>query len=332
MSKQILLKQDEIKQLITMKEVVDICDRTFQDMGNEKTINPPKVVLDLGEEGGYPNYEGFMNAMPAYVGWLDVAGLKWAGGFLGDRKKLGLPFITSLIYLINPKTGEFTSVMDGVHITNLRTGAQTAVALKHIKNSSKPIRIGLYGAGQQGRTQTMAISEVFDIKELIVYDIYQEASEKFAEEMASYVTGDIKIASNPEEAADADAIICVTQTRDKFLKDEWIKPGTVVFPMGSYQECEDEFILNADYIIVDHVDQCLHRGALKSLHSSGHVTEKDIFATIGELASKRKQIRNTDAQRVICVPIGTGAMDVAVAQKVLEKAVEQQLGEEFSFI
>src|SRR5690625_1703452 len=69
MTKQLLISQHEIEQLITMKEVVDICDRTFQDMGKERTVTPAKIVLDLGEGGGYPNYEGFMNAMPSYVGW-----------------------------------------------------------------------------------------------------------------------------------------------------------------------------------------------------------------------------------------------------------------------
>src|SRR5690625_5141723 len=331
MEKQILLTQDEVKSVITMEEVVDICDRTFEDMGNGKTINPAKVVLDLGEEGGYPHYEGFMNAMPSYVGWLDVEGMKWAGGFLGERKKLGLPFITSLILLFNPKTGNFTSVIDRVHITNLRTGAQTAVALKHIKHQAKSIRVGLYGAGQQARTQTIALSTVFEIEELTVYDIYKEASEKFAEEMAGYVKGDIKIAENPKEAADADTIICVTQTKDKFLKDEWIKPGTVVFPMGSYQECEDEFILNADHIIVDHVEQCLHRGALRSLQESGKITEENIFATIGEVAAKKKVVVDYESKRIVCIPIGTGAMDIAVAKIVFDKATEQGLGKEFLF-
>ena len=59
-----------------------------------------------------------------------------------------------------------------------------------------------------------------------------------------------------------DAIITVTQAKDSFLKAEWIRPGTVVFPMGSYKEIEDEVILQSDAIVVDHVGQALHRGCL----------------------------------------------------------------------
>jgi ornithine cyclodeaminase/alanine dehydrogenase len=270
-----------------------------------------------------------MNAMPAYVGWQDTAGIKWAGGFLG-RKKIGLPYITSLILLIDPKVGNFKAVMDGAHITNLRTGAQTAVALKYLY-PKKHLRLGLYGAGMQGHTQTMAISELFDIDEVRVYDINPEASKKYAEDMKDTVKGDIVIARTPEEASQADVVVCVTQSKDKFVKNAWLKPGTILFPMGSYQECEDEFILEADRIIVDHVGQCLHRGALKELSEAGKITEKNIYATIGELVAGKKKGRESESERVLCIPIGTGAMDIAVAATVLERAEKEGIGGSYEF-
>jgi ornithine cyclodeaminase/alanine dehydrogenase len=326
-----LFSQEDIKQVITMKDVVEIVDKTFKGFGEGTTINPTKVNLDLGETAPYPPYQGFMNAMPAYVGWLDTAGIKWAGGFLGERKKLGFPYITSLILLIDPKVGHFRAVMDGELITNLRTGAQTAVALKYMFDK-KSIRVGLFGAGMQGHTQTMAIAEVFDIEELRVYDINREASLKFAENMKDTVKGEIKIVDTPEEAAKGDAVVCVTQSKEKFVKDEWIKPGMVLFPMGSYQECEDAFILNADKIIVDHIGQTLHRGALAELNEAGRITEENIYATIGELAAGLKPGRIGKDERYLCIPIGTGAMDIAVATVAYQKAAEKGLGGKFAFV
>jgi len=314
---------------MTMKDVVEIVDKTYIGFGKDKVINPTKVGLDLGETAAWPPYKGFMNAMPAYVGWLDSAGIKWAGGFL-DNAKVGLPYITGMILLINPKTGQFKAVMDGAEITNMRTGAQAAVALKYLHNK-KSIKIGLYGAGMQGHYQTMAISQLFDIEELKIYDIRRKASEKFAEDMKNIVPGNIIIVDSPEEAADGDAVICVTQSKDKFVKNAWVKPGTILFAMGSYQECDDDFILTADKIIVDHIGQCLHRGALKELNGRGKITEKNIYATIGEIAAGKKEGRSSDQERLLCIPIGTGAMDVAVATIVYQRAVEKGLGEEFSF-
>jgi len=328
----VLLSQSNIKEVLTMKDVVEICDKTFKDYGEQKTINPTKVLLDLGQAGAeYPPYEGYMNAMPAYIGWLDSAGMKWAGGFLGERKKLGLPYITSMTMLIDPKIGNFKAVMDGTLITNLRTGAQTAVALKYMHNK-KDIRIGLFGAGMQAHTQTMAISELFDIQELRVYDISKEASLKFAEDMKDYVKGEIIIVDTPKEAAVGDALITVTQANDGFLKNEWIKPGMVVFPMGSGREIEDEFIITADKIIVDHIGQTMHRGALAKLVQAGKLTENNIYATIGELAAGKKSGRRSENDRILCVPIGTGALDVAICTVVLRRAIEKGLGSSFDFL
>jgi len=326
----LLLSKSDIKKLVTEKEVVEIVDKTYIGFGEGKVINPTKVGLDLGETAKWPPYKGFMNAMPAYVGWLDSAGIKWAGGFL-DNAKVGLPYISGIICLINPKTGQFKAVMDGAEITNMRTGAQAAATLKYLHNK-KSIKIGLYGAGMQGHYQTMAISQLFDIEELKVYDIKREASEKFADDMKNKVTGNIIIVDSPEEAADGDAVICVTQSKDKFVKNSWVKPGTILFAMGSYQECDDDFILTADKIIVDHIGQCLHRGALKELNEKGEITKDSIYATIGEIAAGKKRGRTSDKERILCIPIGTGAMDVAVATVVYQRALEKGLGGKFNFV
>jgi len=156
-----LLSQKEIQSLISMSDIVDYVDKTYQGMGNGTVVNPTKVNLDLGETATYPAYAGFMNAMPAYVGWLDSAGIKWGGGFLGARREKGFPYVTSLILLIDPVLGHFRAVMDGAFITNYRTGAQTAVTLKYVYGGGEKLRLGLFGAGMQGHTQTMAISELF---------------------------------------------------------------------------------------------------------------------------------------------------------------------------
>lgn len=327
-----LLSQSDIESVLSMKDVVEICEKTFAGFGEGTTVNPTKVGLDLGETAVYPPYEGFMNAMPAYVGRLDAAGIKWAGGFLGERKKQGLPYVTSMILLIDPKIGNFTAVMDGALITNWRTGAQAAVGLKCLRRE-RSVKLGLYGAGMQGRTTSMAIAQVFAIEDLLVYDLNQEAAERFAAEMAGYVQGSISVADRPEDAArNRDALICVTQSKAKFLQNDWVEPGTVVFPMGSYQECDDACILTADKIVVDHVGQCLHRGALKELSEAGRISEASIYATIGELAAGKKAAEIPDTDRILCIPIGTGAMDIAVAAVARQRAEEKGLGGSFAFV
>lgn len=326
-----ILTYDQVVSLITMKDVVESCERTFAGLGDGTVINPTKVTLDLGEQAAWPPYDGFFNAMPAYIGYQDLAGIKWVGGILGHRKQAGLPFICGMILLADPKLGVFKAVMDGAHITNLRTGAQTAIALKYLFKNKKSLRIGLYGAGMQGHTQTEAIAEVIDIEELRIYDVYRPSAEKFAEDMKDVVKGKIIICDTPEEAADADGVITVTQAKEPFLQAEWIKPGTVVFPMGSYKEVTDEVLLQGDMLVVDHVGQCLHRGALHDLNAQGKITEDDVTATVGDLVNGNIDLGDISDKHVICSLIGTGAMDVGVAGLVYDRAVKGHIGFEFDF-
>ncbi|MER2147056.1 MAG: ornithine cyclodeaminase family protein, partial [Aerococcus urinaeequi] len=85
----LLLNVKDIRGLVDMAETVNIVERTYHEMGQGKVINPSKVNLDLGETGNYPFYDGFMNAMPAYIDWLNMAGMKWIGGFYGGRRAAG---------------------------------------------------------------------------------------------------------------------------------------------------------------------------------------------------------------------------------------------------
>jgi ornithine cyclodeaminase/alanine dehydrogenase len=237
--------------------------------------------------------------------------------------------------LVNPVINNFIAVLDGAYITNARTGAQTAVSLKYIygggSSERKPIRLGIYGAGMQGHMQTLAISKLFDITELRIYDISKAALEKFKADMAEHVAGEIICCDDPRDAANADAVICVTQANDKFLKKDWIAPGTIVFPMGSYHEAEDELLLSADHIIVDHIAQALHRGALSGLVAEGKLSEKDIDCTIGDLAAGNVKPDIKPGEIVICAPIGTGAMDIGCAGYVYQKALAEGNCASFDF-
>lgn len=324
-----LITRSQIRNLITMKEVIEAVEKTFEGMGKGEIHNPAKAHLDLGDLTGWPDYSAGMNAMPAYIGWQDSAGLKWIGGWMDNPAK-GLPYLSSITLLVDPSNGAFKAAMDGTYLTDLRTGAQSAVAAKYLM-PKREITMGLYGAGAQGHTQVEAFAEVFEIEHLKVYDIKRESSEKLKKDLAHTVHGDIMICEKPSEASDADVIVTVTHATTPFLKADWIKPSSVVFAMGSFQECEDALILDSDSIIVDHVEQCLHRGALKKLSESGKISEKDIYTTIGDIVTGNTPARKSDNDRIFCIPIGIGAMDVTVATLVYEKISKIEGIQSFDF-
>jgi DNA polymerase-4 len=54
--------------------------------------------------------------------------------------------------------------------------------------------------------------------------------------------------------------------------------------------------------------------------------------TIGELAAGKRTVPLLGQERILCIPIGTGAMDVAIAAVALQKAAEKGLGGAFPFV
>ena len=252
---------------------MEICDKTYQGYGEGTVINPTKVSLDLGEVADYPQYGGNFNAMPAYIGWQDMAGMKWAGG-LKARPANGLPYITSMILLIDFPNGNFVATMDGEWITAMRTGAQSACALKYMLGAGKKITLGLCGAGAQGHTQVLAVSQWFEIEELRVYDSKREASERLAVNRKD-AAKKIVICDKPGDVCQgADAVICVTHSHEPLITYKDVAPGTIVLPLGSYKEVDDEYILKCDKIVVDHVGQTLHRGCLSRVAPEHALTEE----------------------------------------------------------
>ncbi len=327
----LLITQEQVKSLLDMATVLNIVEQVYRSHGEGKVIMPTKITLDLGEGRPWPPYKGFMNAMPAYLGHMDIAGIKWAGGFQ-DNEKVGLPYISAMILLINPQNGTFIAAMDGAYITAIRTGAASAICAKVLARKDASV-LGIIGAGLQGRMHLRAFQQVFKLKEVRVFDIKKEAAEKYREEMTAELGLNILPQKSYQEVVEgADMICTVTIGDEPMVKKEWVKKGGLVISAGSYQELDPEVVLAADKIVVDHWGQASHRGELAKLVEAGKLSEKNIHAEIGEILAGKKKGRTRDDEKIVAVPIGLGSVDIGCAFEVYRKALEKKVGTPFSFI
>ncbi len=330
-SSTLLITQEQVKSLLDMATTVKIVERVYRAHGEGKVILPTKVTLDLGEGRPWPPYKGFMNAMPAYLGDVDIAGIKWVGGFQ-NNSKVGLPYISGMILLINPQNGTFIAAMDGVHITALRTGAASAVCAKALSRKDASV-LGIIGAGVQGRMHLRALQHVFNLREVRVFDIQKGAVEKYQEEMTEELAIKILPKSSCREVVEGADIVCtVTFGDESMVKKEWLKRGSLVISVGSHQELDPEVVLSADKIVVDHWGQASHRGELAKLVEAGKLREQDVHAEIGQILVGEKKGRERDDENILAVPIGLGSLDIACAYEVYRKALEKGIGTPFSFV
>ena len=330
-SSTLLITQEQVKSLLDMPTVLKIVEQVYRSHGEGKVIMPTKITLDLGEGRPWPPYKGFMNAMPAYLGDADIAGIKWAGGFQ-DNYKIGLPYISAMILLINPKNGDFIAAMDGAHITAIRTGAASAVCAKVLARKDASV-LGIIGAGIQGRMHLRAFHQVFKLREVRAMDIKEGAAEKYREEMTAELGLNILPKRSYQEVVEGADIVCTVTIGDEpMVKKKWLKKGSLVISAGSYQELDPEVVLSADKIVVDHWGQASHRGELAKLVEAGKIGEKNIHAEIGEILSGKKKGREREDENILAIPIGLGSVDIGCAAEVYRKAVEKGMGIPFSFV
>jgi len=323
----LVLSDKNVFDLLSPAEVIEICEKTWSEYTFGKVINPSKIILDLGEKGKWPGLLGSIHLMPSYVHWLSVAGFKYVGVF-PNNKILGRSSISAIVILISPHSGELKAIIEGSILTSLRTAAQTAIGIKYLARGN-PKTVSIYGAGSQARYHIYVLAHIYPSLSFKIYNRSIDTLERTLHVLKRKfkVEANIEVVRDPEKCAmDADVIVTVTSARDPFLRPEWVRKGQLIVSLGSYQEIYDDVIKMADKIVVDHREQAFHRGCLAKLAERGEITDKNIYATIGEIIAGYKTGRESDDELILFVPTGTGMLDVATAELAYRKAIGAGIG------
>lgn len=319
----LLLNMADLKSLLTDRDIVETVETVLLSHGQGKVVMPPKLHLDMDNSAGF-------NAMPAHILPLNAAGMKWAGGFFNNASK-GLPSIVALIILSDPQTGAPMAVMDGSFITYMRTGAVAVVAAKYIARKDAK-KVALIGAGAVGWAALSGFPyAISTIEEVQVYDISPANVSGLINGMKHKNNLKITPAATVKEAVeDADIVITATAANEPLVSNDWLKKGVTAISLGTYQEFDEEFVLGADKIIVDSLDQCRHRGELKKLYERGALNDEKIYGNLGEAVDKG--LPRSDSERILGVFIGMGSFDIALAKIAYQKALGLKEVSKFNFL
>src|SRR5262245_31756447 len=170
-----------------------------------------------------------------------------------------MPNIQGVIALCDAESGYPLAVMDSIEITILRTGAATGVAAKYLARHDASVAT-IVGCGNQGRISLRALSAVRRLKKAYAFDIDQERVARYADELSGELQINVTAAQDLSEAL-GNSDICVTCTPSKqfFLKQEDVAPGTFIAAVGADNEEKQELdprLLAASRVTVDSLDQC----------------------------------------------------------------------------
>ena len=314
--KTLLINKSEIEELLSLRDVLRVVEKAFKLKAQGKTIMPAKIYLEL------PEYQGDFRAMPAYID--GSAGMKWVSVYPNNRQ-YNLPTVMAMIILCDPDNSYPLAIMDGTHITNMRTGATGGIAVKYLARRDSST-IGMVGAGRQAETQLLAISEVLPrIKEVKVFDLYEEVSRRYAQNMGAKLNIKISPVKTVEAAAAADIVVTTTPSREPIVKKHYIRPGTHINAIGAdapgKQELEADLLKSAR-IVVDDLEQACHSGEINAPLSKGRLKVEDIYGTLGEVVAGMKKGRENDEEITIFDSTGLAIQDIICAKLVYEKARE----------
>lgn len=310
--KAFVIGEETAKKYLTPEDVIDCVEKTWRWYGEGKVIMPNKITTDMSELG----VPGWFNSMPAYIGPMDVAGIKVVGGYENNRA-LGLPYIKANVLITDSRTGILRALISGDYINDMRTGAQPAIMTKLL--ASKTDVVTFIGTGLMAYTSLLCMSKVLDMKEIRLCDISEEAKDRFIARFPDAPFKFVKCASNEEGCRGADVIITVTNANADLVEEPWVKKGALVMTMGSFRETSFDVVRKADKIAVDQVGQSLHRGNVKELAEMGEITADSFDIIIPDVLAGKAQARTNPDDRIYAQIIGTGMLDVAVGGLLLEK-------------
>ncbi len=310
----LILGRRQTEEFLSVGEAVVAVEHAFKLKAQGRAIMPPKLYLDMLEFGGD------FRAMPAYID--GIAGLKWVSGY-PDNHRYNLPTVMATIILCDPETGRPLVIMSGEYITNIRTGAAGGVAVKYLARSDSTV-VGMIGAGMQARTQLLAIIEVLpSIKEVKVFDLRKEVSQRYAQIMAAELKINICPVETVEAATDADIVVTTTPSREPVVKKHHIKPGTHISAIGADARGKQELdsgLLASAKVVVDDIEQASHGGEINVPLSESQLRIEQIYGTIGEIAANLKNGRENDDEITIFDSTGLAIQDIVCAKLVYEKA------------
>ena len=309
----LIIGESTVKRYLSPEDVIDCVEKTWRWYGEGKVVMPDKITTDMAAMG----IPGWFNSMPAYIGPMDVAGIKVVGGYDGN-KALGLPYIKANLLVTDSRTGILRALVSGDYINDLRTGAQPAIMARLLAASTDVVTI--IGTGLQGYTSLLCMSKVLNIKEVRLSDISEAAMDRYIARFPEDVPFRfVKCRSNEEACRGADVIITVTNANANLVEEPWVKEGGLVMTMGSFRETSFDVVRKADKIAVDQVGQSLHRGNLKELAAMGEITADSFDILIPEVLAGKMPARTNPKDRIYAQIIGTGMLDVACAGLLLEK-------------
>jgi alanine dehydrogenase len=314
----LILTEREVEDLLDMTSTLDAVEAVLRDQAEGRATNRARRRVALPRSG--------LNYMAAGAPEMGALGMK-----VYTVARSGARFYT---LLFDPEGGELLSVMHSDKLGQMRTGAASGVATRHLAREDAST-LGLYGAGWQAESQLEAIAAVRDLERVIVHSRSEESRKRFAEKMSERLGMEVETTHAPDEPAAQDIVATATSAREPVLLGEWLRPGAHVNAAGSNflfkSEIDREVVSRASFVCVDSREELgLEAGDLLKPLETGLILPEAIYE-LGQIIAGQVEGRRGPEDITLFASQGLALEDMAAARVVYDRAVERDAGREIEF-
>jgi alanine dehydrogenase len=301
---------------LTDEEILDAVRSVLAAQGRGETVIEPRT--HLFPRGASGHFNVLRGATPEH------AGVKVVGDYV-ENHRLGLPSELALLLLMDPMTGVPAAILDATAITEMRTGAVTAIGAEQLARRDSRV-LGHIGARGTAYWNVRLLARVLpDLQEVRVHSRRPASREAFAERLRQDLDLDVRaVDSWAECVGGADVVVEASRLTAPapLLRTEWIKPGALVMPYGTVSAVELSLTDIMDMIVVDDWGQAGSGplGSLRAHVDSGRLSKENLHAELGEIVAGARPGRENAEQTILFWHRGLSITDVALGEALLAKA------------
>ncbi len=303
-------------------EILESIRGVLAAQGRGETVIEPRTHLFPGRADGHFNVLRGVTA--------EYAGVKVVGDFV-DNHRLGLPSEMALLLLADPATGVPAAIVDATAITEMRTGAVTAIGAEHLARRDART-LGHIGARGSAYWNVRLLCRVLpELEQIRVHSRRPASREQFARRLSAELGIDVRAVDTWEQCVrEADVVVEASRlsSPEPLLATSWIKPGALVIPYGTVSAVELDLTEVMDKIVVDDWGQ-VHSGPLGALRAhvdSGRLSERNLHGELGQIVSGALVGRERADETILFWHRGLSITDIALGEALLAKAGARGVG------
>jgi len=321
-----VLSEQDVRSVLQMADAIDVQARAFTTLAAGESVEGLRSFAQSDSPPGVAIFN------PSFLRGGKGYGLKVVSDFYENEKR-GVPRMNALAVLFDGETGQPRTVMEAGYLTDVRTGAGTALAARYLSRKDAGT-IAVFGAGRVARNQLEALCVEHRIERVLVSTRSRGRGEDFVRRMRATGNGvpeDIELVDDRSEAvASADIVVCGTTAHDPVFPGAALRSGTFVVGAGAYaadmREVDTETIRRASKHVIDSKSDCLEDSGDYQIPAREGAFDIGRVVEIADLVGGRATGRESDDEITFFKSMGVPIQDLITAQYVEQRAVDREIG------